>query len=103
MHYAGGILTNRMDGAVNGETGRVDVELVRVDLVPFLVDAYQAGGRDFLEHHAVRIDQEMVLVTGNPQGNMREDQIVPAVEGNQAVGGGKINAQLPFFSTHLFF
>jgi len=88
-----------MDGAVNGETGRVDVEIVWIDLVAFLINAHQAGSRNFLEHHSVGVDQEMMLVTGNSHREMGEDKVVPAVESNQSVGGGKVNAKLPLLLT----
>lgn len=85
---------------MNGEPGRIDVEIFRIDLVAVLVDAHQAGSRNFLEHHAVGVDQEMMLLTGNPRGEVGEDEVVPAVESNQAIGGGQVNAKLPLLLTY---
>ncbi len=97
VHDAGGIVAHRVDGAVDGETGRVDVVIAVVELVTFLIHPHQAGGGDLVEHHAVGVDQEMMLVAGDAGGKVGKDKIIPAVQGNEPVGGGEIHAQLPFF------
>ena len=41
-----------------------------------------------------------MLLTGNPRGEVGEDEVIPAVESNQAIGGGQVNAKLPLLLTH---
>ena len=97
MHDTGGIVPDLVDGAMDGEARRIDIEVVRVDLVGVLVHSHQAGGCNFLEHHTVWINKKVVLVTGYPCGDMGEYQIVPAVQCDQSIGRGEVDSKLPFF------
>ena len=88
VHHAVGIVTHGVDGAVDGEARRVDIEVTVIELVAGLVYAHQAGSGDLVEHHAVGVDQEVVLVAGDAGRQVGKDQVVPAVQGDQPVGGG---------------
>ncbi len=77
VQHAHRVLAGRMDTAVDGEAGRVDVVFRIHHLVAVQVDLDQAGRRDLVEHHAVGIDQE-VLGARHLGGDVREDQVVPA-------------------------
>ena len=104
MQHAFGVLACGVDRAVNDKPGRVDgVGIVGVELHALAVDLDQAGGGDFLEHHAVGVDQELVIGAGNLGGDMGEDQIVPVVQRDQPVAGGEIDAGLPLFGGNLIF
>src|SRR5207302_7478730 len=50
--------------------------------------------------HPVRIDEEMVIGPGDSRRDVREDEVVPAVEGNRAIGGGEVHASGPFGGAH---
>ena len=101
MHDAGGIVPDLVDGAMDGKTRGIDIEVVGVDLVGVLIHSHQAGGCNFLEHHTVWINKKVVLVTGYPCGNMGKYQIVPAVQGDQTIGRGEVDSELPFFLADL--
>ena len=66
MRHAVDIGPRHMNGAMDDEAGRVDaiVRGVEEDLA-VEVDLDQAGCIDFLVEHPVRIDQEMVVRSGN--------------------------------------
>ncbi|MNF06112.1 hypothetical protein D3C80_2059950 [compost metagenome] len=48
-----------------------------------------------MEHQAEGVDQE-VFGAGHLGGDVGEDQVVPAVHGDEAVAGGEVDAGLPF-------
>jgi hypothetical protein len=89
-------------GAVDGVTGRVDLVGTVHQLVAGLVDFDQAGGGDLVKHQPERIDQE-VFGARDLGGNVGEDQIVPAMQGDQAITGGEIDPGLPLGGTDLVF
>src|SRR5215469_15197126 len=78
MHDAKGVFARGVDGAMNGESRRVDV--VWSLHQDFSVEVYldETGGRDLVEHHAVWIDQKLVLGPGEAGGNVSENQVVPS-------------------------
>ena len=43
-----------------------------------------------MEHHPVGVDQEVVLGTGDARREVGEDQVVPAVVGDEAIAGGEV-------------
>ena len=64
MHHAQCVFAGRMHCAVNREASRID-EVRRVDdLVAFEIDFHETRSRDFVEHHAVRVKQEVMLRAG---------------------------------------
>ena len=95
VHHALHVVARRMHRAVDDEAGRVDRERRLLQHLAFDVDLDQARRRDLVEHQAVGIDQ-VVLGAGDPGGDVGEDEIVPAEQGDQAVGGGEVEASLPF-------
>jgi hypothetical protein len=66
------------------------------------VDLHQRRRGDLVEHQPVRVDQEVVLGTRDARADVREDQVAPAVGGDEAVAGGKVDPQLPFLGADEF-
>ena len=95
VHHALHVVARRVHRAVDDEAGRVDRERRLLQHLALDVDLDQARRRDLVEHQAVGIDQ-VVLGAGDPGGDVGEDEIVPAEQGDQAVGGGEVEAGLPF-------
>ena len=95
VHHALHVVARRMHRAVDDEAGRVDRERRLLQHLALDVDLDQARRRDLVEHQAVGIDQ-VVLGAGDPGGDVGEDEVVPAEQGDQAVGGGEVEAGLPF-------
>ena len=95
VQHAADIVAHLVHGAVNGVTGRVDVERAVHQLVARQVDLDQARRRDFVEHQAIGVDQE-IFRTRYLGRDMGEDQIIPAIEGDQPVAGGEVDACTPF-------
>jgi hypothetical protein len=89
-----------VDGAVDDEARGVDRKGRVVQLLTLLVDLDQAGGRDFVEEHAVRIDQELVWRARDPRGDMGEHEVLPAEARHQAIAGGEIHPDRPFLGRH---
>jgi hypothetical protein len=100
MHHGRGVLPRHVDRRMDREPGRVDGMAARSDRRAVDVDLDQARRGDLLEHHVVGVDQEMMLRPRHACRQMREDQIVPAVKGDQPIGGGKVDARLPFAWAH---
>ena len=96
VHDARHILPGRMNAAVNREAGRIDFVGRVHDLPAAEIDLDERGSRDFLEQHAVGIDQKMMLRSGNPRRHVSEDEVIPAVERNQPIRGREIHAYVPF-------
>ena len=96
MQHTVHILARRVNGAMNRETGRVDVIRAVEDLLAPQIHFHHAGGRDFAEHQSVRIDQEMMFRPRDAGRNVRENQVVPAEHRHQAVAGREVNPLLPF-------
>ena len=53
-----------------------------------------------MEHQTIGVDQE-IFAAGNFCRDMGEDQVIPAIQGNQPVTSGQVYAGLPFGSRHL--
>src|SRR5262249_20415602 len=71
-----------------------------VDDLAVHVDLDQARRRDLLVQQSVRVDEELVLGTRNPQRNMVVHEVRPAMLGDQPVGGGQLDAGLPLLLAH---
>ncbi len=93
-------MAHLMHRAVDGVAGRVDLVGAVHQLVAGLIDLDQARGGDFMEHHPERVDQE-ILGTGNLCGNMGEDQVIPTMQRDKPITGGKVHPGLPFGRTDL--
>ena len=89
-----------MNGAVNDEASRVDRVRRRFDRPPLQVDLHQAGGRDFVEQQAVRVDQEVMLRPWQAQGYVGEDQVAHAKMRDQPITGGEFLAQALLGGVH---
>src|SRR5438132_13246197 len=101
MHDAERVFARGMYGAVNRKAGGID-EVRRIHhLVAVWIDLHQTRRRDFVEHHAVGIEQKVMLSSWHARGNMREDQIVPAIERDQSISRREIDSGLPFSFCHL--
>src|SRR5215470_6846961 len=90
------VFSCRVNRAVNGESGGIDIIGAFHHLLAFEVHLYKAGSRNLLKKHPVGIDQEVMLGSRHASGDVREDQIVPAVESHEAVASCQIDALLPF-------
>ena len=56
-----------------------------------------------VKHHAVGVNQELVLWTGYASTHMGENQVAHAVGGNQAIRCRQVNPQLPLLGADDFF
>ena len=84
-----------MDAAMNHEAGTIDAEPGYVlDDVAILVDLDKAGSGDFVEHHAVRVDQH-VFAARYASRKVRKNQVGPAKLCSELVSGSKVAANLP--------
>src|SRR5262249_53790528 len=83
MHDAESVLAGGVNGAWNREAGRVDVVWSLHQDVSVQADLDQAGSGDFVEHHAVWINQKLVPGAGESGGDVSENEVVPAEEGNE--------------------
>jgi len=66
-----------------------------------LIDFDETAGSDLVEHQPIGVDEEVVLRPGNAGADMSEDQIAPAIQGDQPVAGGEVLAELPFLLADL--
>src|SRR5208337_3066440 len=96
MHHAGRVLARGVDRRVDDEAGRVDVERALHDLGTLQVDLDEIRGRHLLEHEAVGVDEEVMVAARNAGRNVGEDEVVPAVSGDEPVAGGEVDARGPF-------
>ena len=101
MKHAAGVLAHFVDRRMDGEAGRVDAVVALGELVAVEIDLDQARGGDLVEHQAVGIDQEMMLRSRHPRGDVGVDQIVPAIMRDQPVAGGEIDALVPLGLRHV--
>ena len=87
-----------VDAAVDHEAGLVHAHADGVvDDLAFAVDLHQRGRGDLVEHHAERVDQEVVLWARHAGGEVREDEVGPLVLRRDLVGGGEVDADVPLF------
>src|SRR5271165_6912479 len=95
MQHALDIVTGCVNRAVNDEACRIDWPGTIDHLVALHVDFHQARGRDFVEHHAVRINEKMMLRSRYPRGDMGEYQVVPMEMRDQTISGRQIDTNRP--------
>jgi hypothetical protein len=79
MHDAERIGACRVDSRMQSEPGCVDRMLAGPDDVTCNVDFHQIRGADFVEGETERIDQKVARLVGDARGDVRVDEIVPAV------------------------
>ena len=90
----------RMHGAMDNVAGLVHAvakgsEIGRAENLAIVVDLDQARRGNLLVQHPVGIDQKRALLTGYARRNMVGDHVGHAVELDQAITRGKIDARLP--------
>ena len=71
-----------------------------VSWLPSQIDLDQARRRDFVEHQAVRVDQEVMVGARHARRDVGVDQIVPAIQRDEAIAGGEIDALVPLGVRH---
>jgi hypothetical protein len=96
MHDASCVLAHFVNRRMDREAGRVDGIGGFRHRLTRKINLDQTAGGNLLEHHPVGIDQEMMFGTGDARRNMGEDQVIPAVEGDEPVTGGQIDADRRF-------
>ena len=101
MEHAAGVLAHLVDRRMDGEAGRVDAVIALGELVAVEVDLDQAGRRDLVEHQSVGVDQEVMVRSRHPRGDVGVDQIVPAIQRDEAIAGGEIDALAPLGLRHV--
>jgi hypothetical protein len=67
VQHALRILAGLVDRTVDQEAGRVHFVRAGFDLAAAEVHFHQAGRRDLVEHHPVRVDQEVVFRPRHPR------------------------------------
>jgi hypothetical protein len=90
-----------VNGAVNHEARRIHGERRFADFLALQIDLHQAGGGDLVEEHPVGVDEELILGPGHPDGDVREDEILPAEVRHQPVAGRKVDTHSPFLGRDL--
>jgi hypothetical protein len=94
-----------VDRAVNHITRLVDAVVgVRFPQnVALKVDLDQIRRRDFLVEQAVEIDQQMLVITGDPCGDVVVDQVGHAEAVGQAITGREVDPGFPLFGADFIF
>ena len=86
----------RVDRAVDDEARRVHRVGARRHLRAVGVDLHEARRGDLVEEHPVGIDEEVVRGARQARRDVREDQVVPPEERDEAIAGGQIDAKPAF-------
>jgi hypothetical protein len=100
MKHAAGILAHLVDRRMDGEAGRIDAVFALAKLVAVQIDLHQARRRDLLEHESVRVDQEVMVGTRHARRDVGVDQVVPAIQSDEAIAGGEVDALVPLGIRH---
>ena len=100
MKHATGILADLMDRRMDGEARRVDAVFALAELVAVKIDLHEARRGDFLEHQPVRVDQEVMVRPRHARRDVGVDQVVPAVQRDETIAGGEIDALVPLGVRH---
>ena len=90
-----GIVAGCMNRTVDREAGGIDLVGRCHHLVAGEIDLDQTRGGDLVEHHAVGIDQEVMLGPRHARREVREDEVVPMKMRDQSIGCGKRDARVP--------
>ena len=89
-----------MHGRMDDEARRIDRVIGAAQNVALLVHLDQRRGGDFLEEHAVGVEQEMVVRVRNARRDMGAGHVAPPVLGGKLVAGREIDPHLPFVLGH---
>ena len=82
---------------VLGEAGLVDHILRLADIVAFDIDLHEVGRGHFVIEQAEGIDEEGIRLSGHRNRDMVVNALAPAEMFENAIAGGKILADFPFF------
>src|SRR5258707_12402885 len=96
MDDAVDVRASGMNGAVNREARLIYMRTLGRDHFAVDVDAHQRRRGDLFEHGSEAIDQEMIMRSRNARGNVRIDDVVHALESDQAIACGEVTGCLPF-------
>ncbi|MNN59054.1 hypothetical protein D3C81_1741420 [compost metagenome] len=102
VQHAVGVVAHLVHRAVDGEAGLVGLVARLAQLVAVEVDLQQAGGGDLVECQAERVDQELVVAPRHAHGDVVGDQVAPAEQLDQSIGGGQVDTRLPFQGIQVF-
>ena len=100
VKHATGVLAHLVDRRMDGEARRVDAVFALAELVAVQIDLHQARRRDFLEHQPVRVDQEVMIGARHARRDVGVDQVVPAIQRDETIAGGEIDALVPLGVRH---
>ncbi|KAG0923630.1 hypothetical protein G6F31_019432 [Rhizopus arrhizus] len=83
--------------------GRIDAVTGgrRAEDIAGQIDLDQAGRGDFVIHHAVGVDQQVIVRAGDARGDMVVDQVAHSEVRHQPVAGGQLDAGVPFLRAHV--
>ena len=84
-----------VDRRMNDEAGGADVKRVVVELVAVDIHLDEVGGVHLLIKQPEGIDEEMLALAGDAQGDMIVDHIRHPVVGAQMVARGQLHARRP--------
>ena len=86
-----------VEQAVLNKASFVDVpRVVGINLVAVLVDFDEARCVDLAKIHSVGVDQECAIFAGNLNGDMVENQLIPAKHRKDPVASGEFKPRRPF-------
>jgi hypothetical protein len=94
VHDAADVFARGMHRGMDHEAGRVHRPRALLDLAPLEIDLHQRRRGDLVEGQAVGIDQEVMRRPRQPRGDVGVDRVVHAVQRDQPVAGGELDAQL---------
>ncbi len=100
MNDATGIVTHLVNRGMDGEARRVHRVRRVSDCLAVEPDFQKARRRDLLEHHPIGVDEKMMLRAWNACRYMRENEIVPAMERDEPIACGQIDADAAFGIGH---
>ena len=95
-HGSGRLWLQLVDGRVDAISGALDVTCTALHLAVVDADLHERAGLHLRPVHAERDLIVAVGPAGHRQGQVVEDALVKAVHHCEPVGGGKIDAGLPF-------
>ena len=92
VQHARDVFAGSVDRAVDDEAGGVHRVITRLELRALAIDLDETARRNLLEQHPVGIDEECVIGAWHSHGDVREDEVIPAIQGHEPVAGGKVDS-----------
>jgi len=90
-----------MNGSVNDESGRIDVQSHILDQSAVHVHLDQTGGCNFLVEKAKRIDQVVLMGAWHSDRNVVVNPVRHPEMRHEPIAGSQVNPGLPFFRADL--